>query len=97
MAWTGFGGSWSNGVHSGGDDSGSIGGSSGGMRAPSPADIASQFSIATVEHKLQLRRFLIYKVMVPGVIPPVFRVKITPYHLELVVEHRTLLADSQVF
>lgn len=43
MAWTGFGGSWSNGVHSGGDDSGSIGGSSGGMRAPSPADIASQF------------------------------------------------------
>ncbi|ASI60592.1 hypothetical protein CA952_12730 [Raoultella ornithinolytica] len=54
-------------------------------------------SIATVEHKLQLRRFLIYKVMVPGVIPPVFRVKITPYHLELVVEHRTLLADSQVF
>lgn len=44
MAWTGFGGSWSNGVHSGGDDSGSIGGSSGGMRAPSPADIASQFN-----------------------------------------------------
>lgn len=26
MAWTGFGGGWSNGVHSGGDDSGSIGG-----------------------------------------------------------------------
>lgn len=44
MAWTGFGGSWSDGVHSGGDSSGSIGGSSGGMRAPSPADIASQFN-----------------------------------------------------
>ncbi|WP_174508507.1 colicin-like pore-forming protein [Klebsiella oxytoca] len=44
MAWTGFGGSWSNGVHSGGDDSGSIGGSSGGMRAPTPSDIASQYN-----------------------------------------------------
>lgn len=45
MAWTGFGGNWSNGVHSGGDDSGSIGGGSGGsLRAPSAADIASQFN-----------------------------------------------------
>ncbi|MGL4724947.1 MAG: colicin-like pore-forming protein [Scandinavium sp.] len=45
MAWTGFGGSWSNGVHSGGDDSGSIGGgSSRGMRAPTPSEVASQFN-----------------------------------------------------
>lgn len=41
MAWTGFGGSWSNGVHNGGDDGG---GSGGGLRAPSAADIASQFN-----------------------------------------------------
>lgn len=53
MAWTGFGGGWSNGVHSGGDDSGSIGG--GGIqldgkgnpvntRAPNANDIVSQFN-----------------------------------------------------
>lgn len=56
MAWTGFGGSWSNGVHSGGDDSGSIGGSSGGMRAPTPSDIASHL-IVMVVHKLQRIRY----------------------------------------
>ncbi|WP_203436264.1 colicin-like pore-forming protein [Enterobacter hormaechei] len=44
MAWTGFGGSWSNGVHSGGDDSGSIGGSSVVMRAPTSSEVASQFN-----------------------------------------------------
>ncbi|ROP61800.1 colicin pore forming domain-containing protein [Enterobacter sp. BIGb0383] len=44
MAWTGFGGSWSNGVHSGGDDSGSIGGGSVGVRAPNTADIAAQYN-----------------------------------------------------
>ncbi|TCB91782.1 colicin-like pore-forming protein [Enterobacter wuhouensis] len=53
MAWTGFGGSWNDGVHSGGDDSGSIGGGGikldgkgnpTGTRAPSASDIAAQFN-----------------------------------------------------
>ncbi len=39
-----FGGSWSNGVHSGGDSSGSIGGSSVVMRAPTSSEVASQFN-----------------------------------------------------
>lgn len=53
MAWTGFGGQWTDGVHSGGDDSGSIGGGGikldgngnpVGTRAPNAAEIASQFN-----------------------------------------------------
>lgn len=44
MAWTGFGGSWSDGVHSGGDDSGSIGGGSKVMRAPTAAEVAAEFN-----------------------------------------------------
>lgn len=53
MAWTGFGGSWSNGVHSGGDDSGSIGGGSikldskgnpANTRSPKASEIASQYN-----------------------------------------------------
>lgn len=53
MAWTGFGGSWNDGVHSGGDDSGSIGGGGikldgngnpVGTKAPSASDIAAQFN-----------------------------------------------------
>lgn len=53
MAWTGFGGSWSNGVHSGGDDSGSIGGGSvridskgnpRNTRSPNASEIASQYN-----------------------------------------------------
>lgn len=53
MAWTGFGGEWNDGEHSGGDDSGSIGGGGIkldgkgnpiGVRAPSQSDIASQWN-----------------------------------------------------
>ncbi len=53
MAWTGFGGTWNDGVHSGGDDSGSIGGGGiqldgkgnpVGTRAPNAAEIAAQFN-----------------------------------------------------
>ena len=53
MAWTGFGGSWNDGVHSGGDDSGSIGGGGikldgngnpVGTRSPNASDIAAQFN-----------------------------------------------------
>lgn len=53
MAWTGFGGQWNNGVHSGGDDSGSIGGGGikldgkgnpVGTRAPTAEEIASQWN-----------------------------------------------------
>lgn len=48
MAWTGFGGSWSGGVHSGGDDTGSIGGgglSSSQIAARDRADAASAASM----------------------------------------------------
>lgn len=53
MAWTGFGGQWNDGVHSGGDDSGSIGGGGikldgagnpVGTRSPTASDIANQFN-----------------------------------------------------
>ncbi|PAO06177.1 hypothetical protein CIW61_01235 [Enterobacter cloacae] len=53
MAWTGFGGSWHDGVHSGGDDSGSIGGGGikldgkgnpVGTRAPNAAEIAAEWN-----------------------------------------------------
>lgn len=53
MAWTGFGGSWSNGVHQGGDSSGSIGGGGialdgngnpVGTHAPTASDIAAQYN-----------------------------------------------------
>lgn len=51
--WTGFGGSWNDGVHSGGDDSGSIGGGGikldghgnpVGTRSPNASDIAAQYN-----------------------------------------------------
>jgi len=53
MAWTGFGGTWTDGEHHGGDSSGSIGGggikldSKGnpvGARAPTATDIANQYN-----------------------------------------------------
>lgn len=53
MSWTGFGGEWHDGVHSGGDDSGSIGGGGikldgngnpVGTRSPNASDIAAQFN-----------------------------------------------------
>ncbi|MEB7926091.1 colicin-like pore-forming protein [Atlantibacter hermannii] len=53
MAWTGFGGKWTDGVHEGGDSSGSIGGGGikldgkgnpMGTRTPTAADIAAQWN-----------------------------------------------------
>lgn len=53
MSWTGFGGEWHDGVHSGGDSSGSIGGGGikldgygnpVGTRSPNASDIAAQFN-----------------------------------------------------
>lgn len=96
MAWTGFGGSWSGGVHSGGDSSGSIGGSSRGMRAPSPADIASQFN-SYGGTQITASQVSNIKSDGSGGYKRISRGKITLYLLKLAVELQTPWAGFQVY